>query len=333
MRREIGSVVLGCCLVVAGGALVSSGCSSESSNITGQQACADLAASRCQKMQQCNPQGLLNNYGDLATCTSTQSATCVSNLAAPQTANSPAHTEACAQAVPGESCSDFQLGNVAPACQPPAGPRAAGSACSVSAQCATAYCLIPRTAACGTCAPAPAVGDSCANNGCGPGLLCDSTTEQCVAPVDAGSPCMSNSVCTPGTTCIGISSSVARGTCIPLAETVGASCDVPDGGTRCDGRMGLYCNVDQGRVCAPIANVPVTGECGTVDGGVIDCSAGGFCLKLGNSRSGTCVAPGGDGASCDTAVGPSCKLPARCVLNAVGGTTGTCQTTTPSVCG
>jgi hypothetical protein len=320
MRREIGSLLLGCCI----------GCSSDVSSVTAQ-ACNDVAAARCQQMQKCNPQGLSNTYGDLTTCESRQSATCVSNLAAPQTANTPAHTEACAVAVPGESCSDFELGNVASACMPPAGPRAAGSACSVSGQCASAYCLIPRTEACGICSPAPTVGASCANNGCGPGLLCDNTTLQCVTPVAIAGSCVNSSVCAPGSTCLG-NTPTAPGTCVALLESVGASCDVPDGGTRCDGRQGLYCNVPEGRVCARIANAASTQECGTVDGGVIDCSAGGFCQTLGTSKSGTCVAPGGDGAACDTDVGPGCAVPARCVLAVVGGTSGTCQTTTPSVC-
>jgi hypothetical protein len=331
MRREIGSLLLGCCIVATGGAVLSAGCSSDTSNVTPQQACADVAAARCQKMQQCNPQGLLNTYGDLSTCESTQASTCVTNLAAPQTAQTPAHTEACAQALPGETCSDYLLGNVASACQPPAGPRAAGSACSVSAQCATAYCLIPRTAQCGTCEAAPGVAGSCSNNACGPGLLCDSTTEQCVTPVAAGGSCADGSVCTPGTTCIGNTASTP-GTCVAVADAVGASCDLADGGTRCDGRQGLYCNVPLGRVCARVANASVSQECGTVDGGVIDCNAGAFCQKLGTDRSGTCVAPGGDGAACDTAVGPACAAPARCVLSAVGGTSGTCRTTTPSAC-
>ena len=94
MRREIVSVLLGCSIAGLGGALLSSACSSGSSTLTAQQACADVAAARCQKMEQCNPQGLINTYGDLSTCETKQSATCVDNLAAPQTANTPSHTEA-----------------------------------------------------------------------------------------------------------------------------------------------------------------------------------------------------------------------------------------------
>ncbi len=322
------------CSVLGGvAAVVPAACSSSNgnTNVTPEQACADLATARCQKMQQCNPQGVLNTYGDLATCESRQAATCVTNLAAPQTANTAARTEDCAQATPGESCTDFELGNVAPPCQPPVGPRDAGSPCAVSGQCATAFCLIERTTSCGTCAPQPTVGASCANSGCGPGLVCDSRTELCAAPVVSGGSCGDSSVCTPGLTCI-LGAGADAGTCVPLATTVGASCDLADGGTRCDGRQGLYCNVPEGRVCDRVADATATFACGTIDGGVIDCTAGAFCQRPGTSRSGICVAPAAEGGPCDTSSGPGCSSPARCVLSSAGATTGTCVTTNPTVC-
>jgi hypothetical protein len=331
MWGDFRRLVILCGLMAGAAVVVATACSSNNGEISAQQACADLAAARCQKMQQCNPQGVVNTYGDLGTCESRQSATCVTNLGAPQTANTPAHTEDCSQAMPGVSCSDFQLGNVPPACQPPAGPRDAGSPCSVSAQCKTAFCLIPRTASCGECAEQPVVGSSCANNGCGPGLLCDAKTSLCASPVSAGGACDDSSVCGPGLTCIGNTPS-ASGTCTALATTAGANCDLADAGTRCDGRLGLYCNVPEGRVCDRVASAGATFACGTIDGGVIDCSAGAFCQRTGGSRSGVCVAPASEGVACDTASGPTCSTPSRCVLSSVGGTTGTCETTNPSLC-
>ena len=332
MRRALGALLLGCA-IVGGGALLSPACSSSSnsSNPTAEQSCSDLATARCQKMQLCNPQGLLNVYGDLSTCESKQSSTCVTNLGLPQTANTPAHTEACATATPGMSCSDFDLGNVPVACQPPAGPRDAGSPCAVSAQCLTAYCLISDTSACGTCAPSPGVGDSCANNPCGPGLRCDNITLECVNPVGGGQACDDSSVCAPGYTCLG-NNGTSPGSCEALATTVGASCRIQDGGTRCDGRLGLYCNVPLGRVCAMAAEASVSQPCGTIDGGVIDCTAGAFCQLATGSDAGTCIAPVGNSVGCDTVSGPSCALPARCVLSSAGASGGTCQTTNTSNC-
>jgi len=322
-----------CCGLGVLAFFVSLACSNSSNpaNVTASQACADIAAARCQKMEQCGPQNILNTYGDVATCESRQSATCVSNLAAPQTANSPAHTEECAQAIPGESCSDFELGNVPPACQPPAGPRDAGSPCSVSAQCGTAFCLIPKTSSCGTCEPAPAVGASCSNNGCGPGLVCDAKTLLCATPLGAGGSCDDSSACGPGFTCIG-NTPAANGTCTAVATAVGANCDLADAGTRCDGRLGLYCNVPEGRVCDRVGNAAATLACGTIDGGVIDCTAGAFCQRPGNSRSGVCIAPASESSACDETSGPTCSTPARCVLTTAGGTTGTCITTNPTAC-
>jgi hypothetical protein len=322
------SALLACVLVASWGC---SGSNNGGSTVTAAQACADVAAARCQKMQACNPQGIVTTYGDVATCEARQSDTCVTNLGAPQTANTPSRTEECAQAIPGTSCPDYELGNTPPTCQPPSGPRDAGSPCSVSGQCGTAFCLIEKTASCGICAPAPAVGASCVNSGCGPGLVCDSATQLCAAPVASGERCDDSSVCTPGLTCI-VAAGADGGTCVPLATTVGAYCDVADGGTRCDGRLGLYCNVPEGRVCDRVATAAATFACGTIDGGVIDCSAGAFCQRPGSSRSGICVVPAVEGGSCDTADGPTCSTPARCVLGTVGGTTGTCTTTNPAVC-
>jgi hypothetical protein len=304
--------------------LLSFACSS-SSNVSASQACSDVSQARCQKLQVCDPQALLNTYGDLAGCQSTQASTCESTLAVPDTANTPAHTEDCAQALSGVSCDDYQLGNVPTACQPPAGPRDAGSECSVSGQCATAYCLLSRTETCGTCSATPGLGASCANNACGPGFLCDSVSQLCVAPVEASGPCNSSSACAPGLTCLG-NTETSLGTCAPLA-TLGASCNLADGGSRCDSRFGLYCNTEAGKVCAPVATASASQPCGTIDGGVTDCVADSFCQKPEGSNAGTCVAPAAEGGACDTLNGPICATPARCVLATEGGTSGICHTT------
>ncbi len=329
MSREPKRLLASATVLCVSGLLVFA-CSTSTSTSTTSQACADVAQARCQKLQQCNPQGLLNTYGDLASCASTQASTCVSNLSAPGTANTPEHTEGCAQATPSQSCDDYALGTLPTACQPPAGPRDAGSVCAVSGQCATANCLIQKTSVCGTCAPAPGAGDSCFNQSCGLGLVCDKITVTCAAPVSASGACDDSSACAPGLTCLGNTAS-ALGACVPLA-TLGANCDLTDGGSRCDGRFGLYCNVQAGRVCAPVATATASQPCGTIDGGVIECVASAFCQKSGNSKSGTCVPPAAEGSGCDTVNGPICAAPARCVLSVEGGTTGTCQAIVPENC-
>lgn len=321
-------------LLAASGFLFFACSSSSSSSVSASQACADVAAARCQIVQQCNPQGLLNTYGSLSACVSTQAASCATTLAAPDTANTPAHTEGCAQATPSQSCDDYFLGIEPAACTPPTGPFDAGSACAVSGQCATSYCLIPKTAACGTCAEPPGAGDSCVNNSCGPGFLCDSpdsTPTICVAPVAASGACNDSSECAPGLTCIGYTNS-ALGACVALATTAGASCDLADGGSNCDSHLGLYCNSELGKICAVVATASATQPCGRIDGGVIDCLADSFCVRPQSSLAGTCVAPAADGDACDTANGPICLTPSRCVLTSDVGTTGICQTTNPQTC-
>jgi hypothetical protein len=322
--------LLGGVAVLASSGLLLFACSTSTSNVSATQACTDVAGARCQKMQTCNPQGLLNTYGELSACESSEATTCLSNLSAPDTANTAAHTEACAQALPDVACVDYQLGNVPAACMPPAGSRDAGSDCAVSGQCATAYCLVSKTTTCGVCAASPGLGDSCSNNSCGPGLLCDKLSMLCVAPVEASGACNDSSACAPGLTCLG-STSTALGSCAPLA-VLGASCDVADGGSRCDERFGLYCNTEAGKVCETVATATASESCGTVDGGVIDCLADAFCQKPTNSNAGTCVAPAAEGAACDTVNGPICDTPARCVLDVAQGTTGVCHTTNPALC-
>jgi hypothetical protein len=179
------------------------------------------------------------------------------------------------------------------------------------------------------CAATPGVGASCANNACGPGLLCNALSLECVTPAGAGGSCNDNSACGPGLTCIG-NTATTLGTCHPLVSTVGGSCSLADGGSRCDGRQGLYCNVVEGRVCAPAAIANATQECGTVDGGAVDCVADSVCQKTSGSVTGTCIAPAAEGTACDTANGPICATPSRCVLST--DTTGICQTTVPLTC-
>jgi len=329
MSREPKRLLASAAVLGVSGLLIFA-CSTSTSTSSAAQACADVAQARCQKLQQCSPQGLLNTYGDLASCTSTQAATCVSNLAALDTGNTPEHTEGCAQATPSQSCDDYLLGILPTACQPPSGTRDAGSVCAVSGQCAVANCLIPKTSVCGTCTPALGAGASCFNASCGPGLVCDKVTLTCATPVSASGACDDSSACAPGLTCLGNTAS-ALGACVPLA-TLGGNCDLTDGGSRCDGRFGLYCNVPAGKICAPVATANASQPCGTIDGGVIECVASAFCRKPANSKVGTCLPPAADGSPCDTVNGPLCAAPARCVLSVEGGTTGTCQATVPQSC-
>jgi hypothetical protein len=73
--------------------------------------------------------------------------------------------------------------------------------------------------------------------------------------------------------------------------------------------------------------------CGTLsDSGVAtNCGDRGFCQKPADSGVGTCLAAAANGEPCDTANGPDCQLPARCIITG-GGTSGTCALLGSAVC-
>jgi hypothetical protein len=98
-------------------------------------------------------------------------AACLANLASPQSGATPQSVEACAMALPGESCTDYLENNPVAACVPKAGYGVSGVTCSFDSQCKSGYCALPVGAACGTCQNRPAAGDSCAMTGCGLDLV------------------------------------------------------------------------------------------------------------------------------------------------------------------
>jgi hypothetical protein len=151
-----------------------------------------------------------------------------------------------------------------------------GAGCSASEQCGTAHCqfgLDPVTgfyADCGTCTPAPAVGESCnRGNYCGRGLVCGDgfgsgdrcsrvieegaacedggqticagylacVDGHCARPRAAGENCAADSVCQPDFVC-------RAGRC-DVRLPAGAACDPMD--SQCD--YDLFCS--DGGVCTP----------------------------------------------------------------------------------
>lgn len=77
-----------------------------------------------------------------------------------------------------------------------------GTSCSVDSQCASAHCVIPRGALCGTCgAPVPSTaGQRCVVDRCGAGLHCSSGV--CVPPVPLGGACNGRNICSEGGSCV-----------------------------------------------------------------------------------------------------------------------------------
>jgi len=311
----------------------------EASALSADQACGDFAKARCAKIDSCgNGHGVVVKYGDEATCESRLKVQCLLGLAAPSTGATAASRETCAQALTAEDCPTF-LGTDAPdPCAPPAGTLAAGTACGSSAQCQSSYCAIPVGTACGTCAAPPTAGASCATtNECGTsaGLVCLRATTTCVAAGAANATCDVTHPCAAEYECVKTLDSDGgadggesiSGTCQLGGTAVGTKCrgsNVVD--PRCERSVYLTCD-GMAKTCAQDNFASAGSACGDLDGGVTDCTAGSSC------ETGTCLAPAAEGASCDTANGPSCLSPARCIGTVGdGGTVGICTLVDPSTC-
>jgi hypothetical protein len=114
----------------------------------------------------------------------------------------------------------------------------------------------------------------------------------------------------------------------------GATCDITlKTASACNRTFGLWCNTTS-KTCTSITFV-ASGACGEgTDGNLTDCSGGGECFGATFGMMpvmGSCTAPAADGAACDTANGPPCKAPARCVT-AAGATAGTCTLADATKC-
>lgn len=305
-------------------------------------ACTTIATSRCAKIDQCsNGLGVARAYGTMDVCVSRQTANCVATLMAPMTTASSTFETACAAAITAESCADYRSGITPAACIAPPGPLANGMPCVAFGQCQSTVCLVPRNGQCGVCAPQPAAGDDCSvNSSCGRDLVCNHNTVTgsytCRTLVATGGTCDADHPCGADLGCVKASATAASGTCQPLGTTVGAACnDVNVGMATCDANQGLFCNgMSQ---CAMTTTAVAGAACGPMSMRASDavCTAGATCPTAAAGTARTCLAAATDGQPCDTAAGPACLAPARCVLTTSGsdaGTTGTCQVFNPAAC-
>ncbi len=310
---------------------------------------------------------ILSNYGSLATCLARQTLNCKNALAAPQTGNSPALLEMCVPMLEAESCTAF-FDNMPPASCTPTGPRTDGAPCTFNGQCMSGSCTGTKTSLCGTCGEAPAAGGDCSDTTCADGDRCLAASSTCAAIVALNGPCDATHPCDRNFSCVGENAKTnTSGTCVAAATGVGAPC----GGTTsgCDPTRGLYCGgpasaktcqriiypgyngsvgadggataLDGGVPDAGSVSVPATPAgtpCGLLaDGSRVGCVAGDCYTATGlatGADEGTCKPFAADTAACDTAVGPGCMTPARCVVSGGGdgGTAGTCVIPVGTAC-
>ncbi len=294
------------------------------------QACGDLGAANCAKLDQCVLNGSNIRYGGGSTCQARQKNACLARLNAPGIGNNPAGVEQCVSDLPAGSCSDFDLGNI-PECEAHIGNGVNGAPCAFPGQCASSNCALVTGTACGTCAPPTQAGDSCATASCSHGFTCVSATQLCQPVGNAGAACDADHPCGAGVQCV-TPAEASMGTCTIAGTSAGVACD-PQRVTApgCAANAGLYCNGST-QTCAPIAYVTAGAPCGSVNHGVADCTNASTCFGSQGSTPGTCVADAADGMPCDTQVGPACVPPAVCVTGSGAATGGTCRLPDATAC-
>jgi hypothetical protein len=308
-----------------------------SSGVTADQACSDSAHLRCEQIKKCSQAEVIDTYGSEGACETQLKLNCINSLAAPNTGSTPETVEACANAYPSVSC-DALLDDQPPtACLQATGTRASGQQCGSPGQCQTGFCAIVPGSLCGTCAPVPQRGDSCAVlTTCGQLLFCDSTNQICTGFAAQGSQCNKTQPCGAGLSCVG-ATTTTFGTCQPAVETAGATCDPQTKtGAGCDRNQLLTCN-SVSKQCESVQLVGAGQSCGTVNDQAVICSGAGTCVAVdaGAPDGGTseiCVAAASDGGPCDLVQGPFCLNPERCVLTTASATAGVCQFSDPSQC-
>jgi hypothetical protein len=311
--------------------LIMSACGGSTSAI--DQACSAYANAECAKLMSCtNGSGVTRDYGDLATCQTRLQLSCTLGAAAPSTGSTVAHIQGCTAAYANYDCADYLTNNPPAACIA-MGTITSGAACAFAGQCASSYCINNKTTLCGTCGAAPITGTSCVASGCARQDECEARTETCVPYGAAQASCDNNTMpCGPHLSCIG-NNNGNPGTCMTSIATMGTACGGTLGG--CDGTIGLTCSGTT-KTCVTEAYAANGQPCGTLSDGTFGSCATGECYTgdgiAQSGETGTCGAAAADGQPCDTALGPPCLTPARCIVVS-GGTSGSCTLpTNPASC-
>jgi hypothetical protein len=314
-----------------GGASTTTGTGGGSVDPEVDAACTAFATVRCQKLDACtNDTGVKIRFGTQATCVARYKLTCIKGLEAAGTGATIASTNACAAALPGESCDAFFDGPPVPDCAVPMGSRAANAACITGSQCMSGFCSQDPELACGTCALAPQAGESCAATGdCGY-LACGKSSLTCVAYGTAGVACDKDHPCHASLSCVGSGGGV-MGTCQLAKTQVGQGCDdaaiiAPD----CNHDLGLRCD-DLTNKCVVYQYAGAGLACGKLNNGKTICTDGSECVIPKGEVAGFCVAPAEDGGACDTKDGPPCLRPAKCVTGGMG-SSGVCKVQDAALC-
>jgi hypothetical protein len=283
-------------------------------------ACSASAAAVCALQARCNLPQQRSQYGDGGTCFTRENEDCVTALLTPNNGNTAAHIAACASSRSGESCATaYDLGTP-DACAQPTGSGQTGTSCTHDGQCASGFCALPVTSACGTCQAQPAAGASCTDlAGCGAGLECyDGVCAAYVTTV--GGTCSDTKPCGYELDCV-------SGACASQGTTVGTAC----GGLLpgCAPTLGLYCKpTTTGSTVGTCqtASIATAGQaCGVIANVETVCGAESVCYKQPADAGSKCIARAADNGACNTVTGPDCIPFSRCVGTVIdGGSSGAC---------
>ncbi|MEM9692440.1 MAG: hypothetical protein AAGA56_07840 [Myxococcota bacterium] len=210
-----------------------------------ERSCRQLAELQCEGLQRCHASLYRAMHASDQGCIASLHRQCLSFLLTDTSVATPSQIAACIWATKTQTCS-ARIGALVAPCLIP-GPRAAGQACRVNADCESYRCeRLDRQGQCGVCQPAKRLGDRC-TSGCTTPLQCVEGT--CRRRAALGEACGSNSCAYPGT-CV-------DGHCTARAR-VGERCrDDKKVAPRCD--LGLTC--EKGRCQAPVLAAPSEG-CG-----------------------------------------------------------------------
>jgi hypothetical protein len=277
-------------------------------------ACQSYAFAYCARLKQCSPTALQMRFGTAETCEMLYQTPCINGISLPSSGSTVAGREACTSALADWDCTDFIFGeNPPPACAVASGALPNGVSCATASQCQSGYCGFPAGSACGTCAPEPQPGDSCAITQCPSGLSCANPPLTCQARAGAGASCAAPTPCDDGLVCV-------SGTCEIAVTMLNAPCNADGAG--CDIYSGLGCSGTPS-ACTTATLAQPGQPCGEIAGQTISCF-------VGNCTRGVCVGLVAAGGACEIDGAP-CMSNTRCVVPA-GSTTGTCQFSGSALC-
>lgn len=274
-------------------------------------AAASVAASECDLLARCHPDGFARLFTSKAACEAQVAEARAAELGAPGVRATPEAVAACATARAAIACSD--QGRYVPACEFPRGTKPRSQACSSDLQCDTGRCLVSPGGTCGACVePRAALGETCTKTvECKPGLHCQrddlADGSVCVPRPKTGEPCGAGGpACIDGLACI-------DGACAPLGThgpgepcKTTADCLAGQGLACVDGACAARTQVGPGEPC----NEKATGAA------AIDCKGAATCRHLLDDEGKLlpeqrCVPRKALGQACDAAR-EDCEGNARC---------------------